>query len=89
MSQLWNRPVRRFRHRFPWLLVGLAGVMLATDIVGMFEAQLQVNILLAFFVPGIVYLADAVGTQTETIVVRGLSLGVPIGKMISRELHWC
>jgi magnesium transporter len=27
--------------------------------------------LFVFFVPGIVYLADAVGTQTETIVVRG------------------
>jgi magnesium transporter len=77
---------RRFRHRLPWLIVGLAGALLAADIVGRFEAQLQVHILFAFFVPGIVYLADAVGTQTETIVVRGLSLGVPIGKMISHEL---
>jgi magnesium transporter len=77
---------RRFRHRFPWLMVGLAGAMLAADVVGTFEAQLQINILFAFFVPGIVYLADAVGTQTETIVVRGLSLGVPIRKMVSREL---
>ena len=67
-------------------MVGLAGAMLAADVVGMFEERLQVNILFAFFVPGIVYLADAVGTQTETIVVRGLSLGVPIGRMISREL---
>jgi magnesium transporter len=77
---------RRFRHRFPWLIVGLAGAVIAADVVGTFEAQLKVNILFAFFVPGIVYLADAVGTQTETIVVRGLSLGVPIGRMISREL---
>jgi magnesium transporter len=77
---------RRFRHRFPWLIVGLSGAVIAADIVGAFEAQLQVNILIAFFIPGIVYLADAVGTQTETIVVRGLSLGVPIGRIISREL---
>jgi magnesium transporter len=60
--------------------------VIAADIVGAFETQLQVNILVAFFMPGIVYLADAVGTQTETIVVRGLSLGVPIGRIISREL---
>ena len=59
---------------------------MAADLIGWFETQLQVNILLAFFIPGIVYLADAVGTQTETIVVRGLSLGVPMGRMISREL---
>ena len=27
----------------------------------------------AYFIPGIVYLADAVGTQTETSAIRGLS----------------
>jgi magnesium transporter len=77
---------RRFRHRIPWLLLGLGGALIAADLVGRFETQLQINILLTFFIPGIVYLADAVGTQTETIVVRGLSLGVPMGRMISREL---
>ena len=77
---------RRFRHRLPWLLLGLGGSLVAANLVGWFETQLQVNILLAFFIPSIVYLADAVGTQTETIVVRGLSLGVPIGRMISGEL---
>jgi magnesium transporter len=77
---------RRFGHRIPWLLLGLGGALIAADLVGSFETQLKINILFAFFIPGIVYLADAVGTQTETIVVRGLSLGVPIGRMISREL---
>ena len=77
---------RRFRHRLPWLLLGLGGSLVAADLVGSFESQLQINILLAFFIPSIVYLADAVGTQTETIVVRGLSLGVPMGRMVSREL---
>jgi magnesium transporter len=28
----------------------------------------------AFFMPALVYLADAIGTQSETIAVRGLSL---------------
>ncbi len=56
---------KRFWHRVPWLLVGLAGALLAADIVGAFEQQLQANVMLAFFIPGIVYLADAVGTQTE------------------------
>ena len=77
---------RRFRHRIPWLLLGLGGALIAADVMGRFETQLKVNILLAFFIPGIVYLADAVGTQTETIVVRGLSLGVPMRRMIPREL---
>jgi magnesium transporter len=77
---------RRFVHRIPWLLVGLGGALLAADIVGAFEAQLQQTIILAFFIPGIVYLADAVGTQTETIVVRGLSVGLPMKSMARREL---
>jgi magnesium transporter len=77
---------RRFRHRVPWLLVGLGGALLAADFVGWFETQLQHKVMLAFFIPGIVYLADAVGTQTETVVVRGLSVGVGIRRMAVREL---
>lgn len=70
--------LRRFWHRLPWLLLGLAGAFLAAGIVGSFERQLEENVILAFFMPGIVYMADAVGTQTETLVVRGISVGVPI-----------
>jgi magnesium transporter len=77
---------KRFWHRVPWLLVGLAGALLAADIVGAFEQQLQANVMLAFFIPGIVYLADAVGTQTEALVIRGLSVGVAIGRVVRREI---
>jgi magnesium transporter len=77
---------RRFRHRIPWLLVGLVGALLAADLVGWFESQLRNSLMLAFFIPGIVYLADAVGTQTETVVVRGLSVGVGMRRMVWREL---
>jgi len=77
---------RRVRHRLPWLLLGLGGALLAADLVGSFEAHLQLNVMLAFFIPSIVYLADAVGTQTETVVVRGLSLGIPLRAMVVREL---
>ncbi|MCM2358201.1 MAG: magnesium transporter [Geobacteraceae bacterium] len=66
-------PVRRARDRLPWLLVGLVGSMLATYIVAAFERTLEERIVVVFFIPGIVYLADAIGTQTEAIVVRGLS----------------
>jgi magnesium transporter len=78
--------IRRFRHRLPWLLVGLGGALLAADLVSRFEQVLRFNVMLAFFMPGIVYLADAVGTQTETVVVRGLSLGVPFRLMVAREV---
>jgi magnesium transporter len=77
---------RRLWHRLPWLLLGLVGALLAAGVVGAFEETLERNVLLAFFVPGVVYLADAVGTQTETLVIRGLSVGVSIGKIVGREL---
>lgn len=76
---------RRFRHRLPWLLVGLAGALASADIVASFEAQLQGMVMIAFFIPAIVYLADAVGTQTETVVVRGLSVGARFRPMLRRE----
>lgn len=77
---------RRFRHRMPWLLMGLGGAMLAAELVGWFELHIQQQVMLAFFIPSIVYLADAVGTQTETVVVRGLSVGVAMRGMVRREL---
>jgi magnesium transporter len=77
---------RRVWHRLPWLLIGLVGALLAAVIVGRFEEQLSENVLLALFIPGIVYMADAVGTQTETLLIRGLSVGGGIGRVAVREL---
>jgi magnesium transporter len=68
-------PWRRVRNRLPWLLVGLAGSGVAAIIMAGFEALLAAQVAIAFFVPAIVYLADAIGTQTEAVAVRGLSLG--------------
>ncbi len=76
----------RLWHRLPWLFIGLAGALFAADIVGAFEGRLEEEVLLAFFIPGIVYMADAVGTQTETLVIRGLSLGVGLRHVVLREL---
>jgi magnesium transporter len=77
---------RRFAHRVPWLLLGLAGMAVSARIVGAFESALRRDVVVAFFVPGVVYLADAVGTQTETLFVRGLSVGVPMRRVVWREL---
>ena len=49
-------------------------VRLATAMMTRFEAALAAHIAVAFFIPAIVYLADAVGTQSEAVAVRGLSL---------------
>ncbi len=81
-------PIRRARDRLPWLMVGLLGSMVATMLVASFEATLQTHVTVAFFVPAIVYLADAIGTQTEAVAVRGLSLStVPFTRLIAGEVR--
>ncbi|MES2715865.1 MAG: magnesium transporter [Pseudomonadota bacterium] len=81
-------PLRSARHRLPWLIVGLGGSVVATFIVARFETALAAKPALAFFVPGLVYLADAIGTQSEAVAVRGLSLShVGIGRLIGNELR--
>lgn len=58
--------------RLPWLVVGVVGAVFVSYLVSRFEVALSQDIHLAFFLPAIVYLSDAVGTQTEAIYVRNL-----------------
>ena len=60
-------------HRAPWLLIGLAGIMIAAGFINMFEEALEEYLILAFFIPAIVYLADALGSQHVTLCVRDLA----------------
>ena len=76
---------RRLWHRLPWLAVGLIGAMISAALLAGLEGEISANLAVAYFVPGIVYLADAVGTQTETLAIRGLSVGVGIGRVARRE----
>jgi magnesium transporter len=78
-QSLEESPTRRVRERLPWLLVGLGGSAVATAVVVGFEKSLEQRVAVAFFIPGIVYLAAAIGMQTETIAVRGLSFLHPHG----------
>ena len=81
-----EKVIRRFGHRLPWILMGLLGGVLSSGIVARYEAALRDKLVLAFFLPAIVYLADAVGTQTETVLVRGMSVGVRLRQVVIREL---
>lgn len=60
------------RARTPWLAGGLVGGFFAASVVSFFEASLTSHFILASFIPLMVYMADAVGTQTQTIFIRGL-----------------
>lgn len=96
-SQIFGDPVQNLmtgswglhlRKRLPWLVVGLGGGVLAALVVRAFESTLQEQVLVAAFIPAIVYIADAVGSQTQTLFVRALALdtALPMGRYFGREV---
>ena len=73
-------------NRLPWLIAGLAGCLASALWVAGYEDSIRAQVAIAFFLPAIVYIADAIGTQTEAIVVRGLSHGhLPLAPILASE----
>lgn len=69
-------PVRRLvEMRIPSLLIGFVLGIFLSFITSRFEEVLARDVKIAFFIPFIVYMADAVGTQTQNIYTRDLRTG--------------
>lgn len=77
-----------FKKRLPWLILGLAGGTLAAFIVNSFTEILKIQLIFAAFIPSIVYIADAVGAQTQTLYIRSLAIDhkLNLKKYIFREI---
>lgn len=77
--------------RAPWLFASLVGGVLASFIIGAFEAELAQVLALAAFIPVVVGMGGNIATQSSTIVVRGIATGrVDMGesyKLIFREMR--
>jgi magnesium transporter len=61
--------------RLPWLLFNLFGGFLTSMILAHYEASLLKTVALVTFVPMVMSLSGAVGSQSATITVRGLATG--------------
>ncbi|MBU4608322.1 MAG: CBS domain-containing protein, partial [Methanobacterium sp.] len=61
------------RSRLPWLIIGVLGGIMAASIIARFEEFLSSFIALASFIPVMVYMSDAAGTQSEALIIRGLA----------------
>jgi len=68
--------LRSTRIRLPWLMASWIGGVIAFFIIGHFENSLNKLIYLAAFIPIIMGMGGNIGTQSSTIVVRGLATGV-------------
>ena len=63
------------RMRLPWLFASWVGGIFAAVIIGIFDNVLQSTIALAAFIPIIMGMGGNIGTQSSTIIVRGLATG--------------
>ncbi|MBU2496692.1 MAG: magnesium transporter [Nanoarchaeota archaeon] len=61
-------------HRIPWLIIGLIGILFIAAFINLFAATLEKYIILAFFIPAIVYMSDALGTQNQMLFIRDLAI---------------
>ena len=59
--------------RFTWLLVNLGTAILASMVIGMFDATLEQMVALAVLMPIVASMGGNAGTQTLTITVRALA----------------
>ena len=74
--------------RLPWLVIGLGGGILAAWVVEKYSYAMESELVLAAFIPAIVYIADSVGSQTQMVFVRSLATQqrTSILKRLGKEL---
>lgn len=79
------------RARLPWLFASWIGGIFAASIIGTFEHMLESMIALAAFIPVIIGMGGNIGTQSSTIIVRGIATGrIEIGselKVLLKEVR--
>lgn len=64
-----------FKSRGPWLIVNLFTAVMAASVVSFFEGTIAQVVTLATVMPIVTGMGGNAGTQSLTIVVRGISLG--------------
>jgi magnesium transporter len=66
---------RSVRRRALWLAVSLATALAASWVVGLFEATIEKVVALAVLMPVVASMGGIAGTQTATLIIRGIALG--------------
>ncbi len=82
--------IKGTRIRLPWLFASCLGGVAAFFIIGGFEDSLVKFAGLAAFIPVIMGMGGNIGTQSSTIVVRGIAMGrinlQDFSRVVSKEL---
>ena len=73
-------PIRKSaRNRAVWLGINLLTALLASWFIGLFEATLEQVVALAVLMPVVASMGGIAGSQTLTLIIRGLALGQVTG----------
>lgn len=74
-NYLDQRPVRTAKHRLTWLIILALMSFFSGAIISRYSDSLSKIIPLVFFIPLLMNVAGSAGTQSATVVVRGLATG--------------
>jgi len=74
------------RRRAVWLGINLLTALLAAWVIGLFEATIQQVVALAVLMPIVASMGGIAGSQTLTLVIRGIALGQISGTNAKRLL---
>ena len=77
-------PARAARGRVLWLSINLMTAFIASMTIGLFQATIDQIVYLAILMPIVASMGGVAGTQTLTIVIRGLTLQ----QINSTNLNW-
>ncbi|MBT7943891.1 MAG: magnesium transporter, partial [Alphaproteobacteria bacterium] len=73
-DDLYDATVATTQARFMWLLVNLVTAILASIVIGLFDATLEQMVALAVLMPIVASMGGNAGTQTLTVAVRALAM---------------
>jgi magnesium transporter len=74
-DSVFSPPLSSLRKRLPWLYVNLVTAFMAAGVVKAFEGTISQVTALAVFMPIVAGMGGNAGTQTLTVIVRGIALG--------------
>jgi len=74
------------RSRTVWLAVNLVTALLGSWVIGQFEGSIQQLVALAVLMPIVASMGGNAGTQTLTVVIRGMSVNLELGFVIAAAM---
>jgi magnesium transporter len=81
-----SSPLFAFRKRFPWLGCNLAAGILAAFLSGLYQDELNRVVVLAFFIPVVLNLAESVSSQSVSLTLQVLHES-PTWKTLARKIR--